>query len=64
MIEKGCLDCGHRRICGRFEGFKDITLLLLRMHPQMSDEKWKEALNSVAKCFGSLCIDWLDKSKL
>ena len=64
MIEKSCLDCGHSKVCERFRVFRDMVMLLLHDHPEISGEKIKEAINSVATCFGSLCVDWLSKSKL
>ncbi|KKN47326.1 hypothetical protein LCGC14_0664320 [marine sediment metagenome] len=64
MIEKSCLDCGHRKVCERFRVFRDMAMLLLNDHSELSDEKVKEAISSVATCFGTLCVDWLSKSKL
>lgn len=64
MIEKSCLDCGHRKICGRFGEPKKIILLFLAEHPeQISDDELKEAISSLATCFGTICVEWLSKRK-
>ncbi len=63
MIEKSCLDCGHRKICGRFYGAKALMAMFLDGHSEMSDEKAKKAIRSVATCFGTICAEWLIEAK-
>ena len=64
MIEKSCLDCGHKKICIHFRMIKEMILRFVQKLPEMSDVIYDDTLYSAATCFGTICIDWLSKSKL